>query len=270
MIDEKRYSHWFNYNVNESKAFINSQCLDVAVFKINDIAQCFAFGNYMLYAAERQGTKEMSGLLLKMMYAENSLLFFSSCIEYLRQMIFLLGRSDAIDLYNHKKFENLLKQKRLSTVANKSLKSLSGRDKNNEIKYENVRKRLVELDKLIQKLGLIEIGNYIKHRGQFYIEGICGNSHVSFGNKITMCKNIDGEMIRIEPKSLLYRETIKLGDFVENLSSGYESLCEAFNDIITFIIPSEYKTNKPCNILDLLRCFETGDTFVIGKTDNNE
>ena len=67
-------------------------------------------------------------------------------------------------------------------MANKSLKSLSGRDKNNEIKYENVRKRLVELDKLIQKLGLIEIGNYIKHRGQFHIEGICGNKR-AFKNR---------------------------------------------------------------------------------------
>ena len=268
MIDEKFYSYWFDYQVDEFKAHQKPQYIDAAAFKIHDIAQNFSFGINILSHTEKFGNSPCD-LLFKTMCTESSLMFFCSCIEYLRQMLFLFGQPDDVDLYNHETLEAKLQNKSLSSVVDDLLRYLGNIDTSRKEKYERISEIIHDLDKQVSMLHLIERYNYVKHRGQFHINGLPGNSTMAFNGKIKMRKESNGRSVEIPPKSLLYKETVDIDKMIEDLYCGYEKLCQSFNSILRILPFDEYKQEKrEFGIIGILKCFDTEDVYEIAPFES--
>ena len=118
-------------------------------------------------------------------------------------------------------------------------------------------------------LHLIERYNYVKHRGQFHINGLPGNSTMAFNGKIKMRKESNGRSVEIPPKSLLYKETVDIDKMIEDLYCGYEKLCQSFNSILRILPFDEYKQEKrEFGIIGILKCFDTEDVYEIAPFES--
>lgn len=255
MID---FHKWSKYAPKETNAHIKPRYIDVAALKIVDVYNSFCYAKFNLDIAD--SVKSQSSMdkkyqkFVSLIFTQNTLFYINNCIDYMWQMLYAYCQKDNVELYDHKKFEELCKEKGLDNTVN-DLISYGIALKED---FRNIKEIKTYIEQKADELKLRNIYNHLKHRGTFAVKGLGDNSRVAF-EKLQICmgfESIDGRVVELQPKPLLYREEIDIDVLLKNLHKFIEFFADKFDLLIEQIIPDDFIRETRQGMNAILDCFD--------------
>lgn len=225
-MDFENIHNWGKYDPEEQHYFLYPTNITATMFQIVGVYEtfCNARANLEYINCDNYGqligkTDDLHLSYVRKMFIQNALIYYNISIDLSWQVLWMYTEENNLGLIYDDKYLNKVLRK---CNYQELLYRLHLGRKNDLIDIIN------KFNLFIEKNGMREKYNYLKHRGVYYYPGLGVND-----NEMIMSLN------NFTPK-MLNRLEIEISSWVEMLQEFDKSFVQYFNSIIDYIVPKNY------------------------------